>query len=304
MRSVFAGSPQAAVPSLRALVTSGHEVALVVTREDSAQGRRRTLTATPVARAAEELGLPVLKTNRLAGAAQKAIAAARPDLGVIVAYGGLVRDPLLSMPPLGWVNLHFSLLPRWRGAAPVQHAIIAGDDLTGATVFRLVEELDAGDVYGQYTQPIGPGQTAGELLEDLSAGGAELLRGVVQAIARGEADARPQSGDVTLAPKLTSADGAIDLGARAVDIVNRIRGVTPEPGAFVVVDGDRLKVHRAAVSRDAEPLPPGRLALAGGRLLAGSATEPVELISVQPPGKRAMPGADWWRGRRAGAVGE
>jgi methionyl-tRNA formyltransferase len=272
---------------------------VVLTREDSPQGRRGILTPTPVAQAADELGLPVIRANRLAGAATEAIVGIQPDLGVIVAYGGLVREPLLSTPRLGWINLHFSLLPRWRGAAPVQRAIIAGDDLSGATVFQLVPELDAGDVFGQFTQPIGAHETAGHLLESLSETGAELLFRVVENLASGEARADPQVGDVTLAPKLTLEDGRIHWSRSAVDVVNLIRGVTPEPGAFTTLDGARVKVLDASIARDAPRSASGLLALDGRRLLIGTATDPVELVTVQPAGKKAMSAADWWRGRPA-----
>ncbi|HEY0259828.1 MAG TPA: methionyl-tRNA formyltransferase [Lacisediminihabitans sp.] len=299
---VFAGSPAAAVPGLSTLSASRHEVAAVVTREDSPTGRRRELTATPVAVAAEELALPVIKANRLAGPATEAITALRPDLGVIVAYGGLVREPLLSAPRLGWINLHFSLLPRWRGAAPVQRAIIAGDDITGASVFQLVPDLDAGDVYGTLTQAIRPDETAGELLDSLAVSGAQLLLGVVDAIADGTARAEAQSGDVTLAPKLELEDGRLRWTETAGEVLNRFRGVTPEPGAFTTVGGLRLKVVEARIAHDAAPLAPGRFSLADGRLLVGTASSPIELITVHPAGKRPMRAVDWWRGRPAGAA--
>lgn len=293
---VFAGSPAAAVPSLRALASSGHPIRAVITREDAPQGRRGVLTATPVALAAEELGIPVLKANRLGGAVTDAVLALEPDLGVIVAYGGLVREPLLSAPRLGWINLHFSLLPRWRGAAPVQRAIIAGDDLTGASVFQLIPELDAGDLFGQLTQPIGAVQTAGHLLGSLAESGAELLLRVVNGLADGSARAQPQSGDVTLAPKLLLEDGRVDWTQGGTTVANLIRGVTPEPGAFTTLDGARLKIIDAVLARDARRLRPGELALEGRRVLIGSASEPLELHTVQPAGKKAMSAADWWRG--------
>ncbi|MCU1596471.1 MAG: methionyl-tRNA formyltransferase [Glaciihabitans sp.] len=297
---VFAGSPEAAVPSLRRIAASEHTIAAVLTREDSPQGRRGILTPTPVAQAADELGLPVIRANRLAGAATEAIGDIQPDLGVIVAYGGLVRQPLLSTPRLGWINLHFSLLPRWRGAAPVQRAIIAGDDLTGATVFQLVPELDAGDVFGQFTQPIGAHETAGHLLESLSETGAELLLRVIENLASGEARADAQVGDVTLAPKLTLEDGRIDWSRSAIDVVNLVRGVTPEPGAYTTLDEARVKILDASIARDAPRSAPGTLSLEGRRLLIGTGTDPVELATVQPAGKKAMSAADWWRGRPAG----
>jgi len=302
LRLVFAGSPSAAVPSLSTLAASRHDVLAVVTREDSPQGRRGILTPTPVAARADELGIPTIKANRLAGAATDEITALQPDLGVIVAYGGLVREPLLSAPRLGWINLHFSLLPRWRGAAPVQRSIIAGDELTGATVFQLVPELDAGDVFGQFTQPIGGHETAGHLLDSLAASGAELLARVVDAIADGDARAEPQVGDVTLAPKLTLADGRLDFTRPAHDVVNLVRGVTPEPGAFITLDGARLKILDAAIARDAPRLAPGHLERQGKLILVGTATDPVQLVTVHPAGRKAMNAGDWWRGRPADAA--
>jgi methionyl-tRNA formyltransferase len=301
LRLVFAGSPAAAVPSLQALIASDHDVAAVLTREDSPQGRRGVLTPTAVADAAGDIEL--IKANRLAGAATERIQQLAPDLGVIVAYGGLVREPLLSTPRLGWINLHFSLLPRWRGAAPVQRAIIAGDEVTGASVFQLVPELDAGDVYGQVSAPIGRHQSAGGLLDALSVTGAELLRRVVDDLAAGTATATPQSGEVTLAPKLALADGRLDWVQDAATIVNHLRGVTPEPGAFTTVDGARLKVLDAAVARDVPRLAPGQLALANKSLHVGTLTDPIELMTVQPAGKKPMAAADWWRGRPASSTG-
>ncbi len=297
MRIVFAGSPAAAVPSLRALVASTHEVVAVVTREDSPQGRRAVLTPTAVAAAANELGLPIIRANRLGDGVTEQIGELGADLGVIVAYGGLVREPLLSTPRLGWINLHFSLLPRWRGAAPVQHTIIAGDETTGATVFQLVPELDAGDLLGQVTEPIGHLQTAGGLLEVLADAGAPLVVRVVDALAAGTARAIPQVGEVTLAPKLGLSDGAIDWNEPAVKVHNRIRGVTPEPGAFTTVDGARLKVIAAAIARDTPALPPGVMELRGKAVLVGTGTEPLELLTVHPAGRKAMDATAWWRGR-------
>jgi methionyl-tRNA formyltransferase len=301
LRIVFAGSPQAAVPSLEAVLASGHEVVGVLTRQDAPQGRRRVLTSTPVAEVAERAGVRVWKSNRL-GPVTAEITAAEPDLGVIVAYGGLVREPLLSAPRLGWINLHFSLLPRWRGAAPVQHAILAGDDLTGATVFQLVPELDAGDVYGTLTESVGPRESAGELLTRLSASGARLLVRVIDSVASGDARPQPQAGDVTLAPKLTLEDGRIDWTEPSDRVLNRIRAMTPEPGAHTHIDGIRLKIVEAAPATDSATLDPGRIVGAGGRVLAGTGSAPVELRRVQPAGKKPMPAADWWRGIPAGGV--
>jgi methionyl-tRNA formyltransferase len=303
LRIVFAGSPAAAVPSLARIAASEHSVVSVITRSDSAQGRRAVLTPTPVAVSAAELGIPVVKSNRLDPDVTAEVSRLQPDLGVIVAYGGLVREPLLSAPRLGWINLHFSLLPRWRGAAPVQRAIMAGDEVTGATVFQLVPELDAGDVFGRVTQSIGAHQNAGSLLGSLSESGAELLVRVIESLAAGTARAEPQVGDVTLAPKLTAADGEVDWNRRAHDVVNLIRGVTPEPGASAIVDGARLKILDALIARDAARLEPGTFALIGKVVLVGTATEPVELVAVHPAGRKAMDAAAWWRGRPTASTG-
>jgi methionyl-tRNA formyltransferase len=309
MRLVFAGTPEAAVPSLLALAASAHEVATVITRTDAPLGRQRRLTPSPVARAAAERGLPVLKTNRLDAAATEAIAALEPDLGVVVAYGGLVREPLLHAPRLGWINLHFSLLPRWRGAAPVQRAMMAGDRLTGTAVFQLVAELDAGPVYGNTSRPISQSDTAGSLLETLSVDGAELLLSVVDALEAGTANAEDQAGEVTLAPKLTIDDARIDWTLPADAVFNRMRGVTPEPGAFTMLGDARMKVLEAAPAQppsgeqdalSAPHLPPGvfhlQAAPVGPRLLIGTGTGPLELRRVQPAGKKPMGALDWWRG--------
>ena len=273
----------------------------MVTREDAPLGRKKVLTATPVADEAERAGIPVIKANRL-GPVTEELVALDADLGVIVAYGGLIREPLLSAPRLGWINLHFSLLPRWRGAAPVQRAIMAGDAETGAAVFQLAPELDAGDVYAAVRRPIGAHQTAGHLLETLAESGAELLAEVVDSLADGTAAAAPQTGEVTLAPKLALADGRLDWTATGDRVDARFRGTTPEPGAFTELGEERVKVLDALVAHDAPRLAPGRIELRAGRVLVGTASDPIELVTVHPAGKRAMPAADWWRGRPAGAA--
>lgn len=298
LRVVFAGSPLVAVPSLRAVASSKHEVVSVVTRQKSPLGRKRILTATPVADVAHELGIPVIEANRLAGEPTDMVTSLQPDIGVIVAYGGLIREPLLSAPRLGWINLHFSLLPRWRGAAPVQRSIIAGDDVTGACVFQLVDELDAGPVFGTLTQSIGRNETSGHLLDSLAESGAELLVRVIDMIAEGTARADEQVGDVVLAPKLTIEDGRINWALTAESVDQRIRGVTPEPGAFTSVDDARVKILRAHVARDAAPRHPGLIDFEAGRVLVGTASVPMELTLVQPAGKKPMNAADWWRGRQ------
>ncbi|MFJ6679358.1 methionyl-tRNA formyltransferase [Microbacterium sp. NPDC091382] len=300
MRVVFAGTPEPAVPSLRALAASSHEVVGVVTRRDAPLGRKRVLTPSPVATAADDLGLPVIKADRLDDAATTEIAALGADLGVIVAYGGLVREPLLSAPAHGWINLHFSLLPRWRGAAPVQHALIAGDRVTGAAVFQLVPALDAGDVFAELRYDVPRGATAGDVLDDLATSGADLVTAVVDAIADGSAVATPQEGEPTLAPKLSQADGALDFREHADRVLDRFRGTTPEPGAHASLDGQRVKILAALRGPDAE-LAPGRVALVGRDVLVGAGEGSVLLRTVQPAGKGAMNAADWWRGLRSDA---
>ena len=302
MKLVFAGTPEVALPSLTALAGTDHEIVSVITRADAPLGRKRTLTPSPVAQAAIARGLPVLKTNRLDAEATEAIHALQPDLGVIVAYGGIVRDPLLSVPRLGWINLHFSLLPRWRGASPVQRAVIAGDELTGAAVFQLVPELDAGDVFGSFSQPLGAHSTSGILLEQLSHTGAELLVRVVSELAAGTARAVPQTGEVTLAPKLLRDDARIDFNQPAASVYSRIRGVTPEPGAFTTVNGAVLKLLEVAPSADEANLPAGLIQQREKTVLVGTQTEPLVLLRVQPAGKTAMSANDWWRGVGAETV--
>ncbi|MGV8857190.1 methionyl-tRNA formyltransferase [Rhodoglobus sp.] len=296
MRLLFAGSPDVAVPSLDALLESKHEVAAVLTRTDSAQGRRRVMTPTPVAARAEQAGVEVIRANRLDDTASESIEALNVDLGVIVAYGGLVPKHVLTIPRLGWINLHFSLLPQWRGAAPVQRAIMGGDTVAGATVFQLVEKLDAGDIFATMTEPIGAQQTAGALLQQLSFSGATLLSTVVDSLAAGTAHAEPQSGNITLAPKLTLEDGRIDWSQGAQDVHNQIRGVTPEPGASTQVDGKRLKVLDAAIARETPALPIGHINFVGKKVFVGTASEPIELLRVHPEGRNAMDAAAWWRG--------
>ncbi|MGV9768143.1 methionyl-tRNA formyltransferase [Microbacterium sp. NPDC003461] len=304
MRLIFAGTPSAAVPSLRSLHASGHEIAAVVTRPDAPLGRKRVLTPSPVGRTAEELGLPVIKAARLDDEATARILAHEPDLGVIVAYGGLVREPLLSGPAHGWINLHFSLLPRWRGAAPVQHALMAGDAVTGATVFQLVPELDAGDILGMAEHEVGPDATAGDLLETLSASGAELLRDTVDAIAAGTAVPRAQQGEPTFAPKLALEDGRLDWAQPAERVRDRFRGVTPEPGAFTTIGEERLKIRVLSPAPasshlgDAAALRPGEIAPAKGGVLVGTASAPLLVTRLQPAGRAEMAAADWFRGLR------
>ncbi|BDI22772.1 methionyl-tRNA formyltransferase [Herbiconiux sp. L3-i23] len=300
MRIVFAGTPDVAVPSLDALLAAGHDVAAVVTRPDAPVGRKRVLTPSPVAHHAEALGLKVLKSARADDALTAEVAALAPELGVVVAYGGLLRRPLLETPRLGWINLHFSLLPRWRGAAPVQRAVIAGDEITGANVFQLEEGLDTGPVFGGIETPTAD-KTAGQLLDELSRSGAGLLADVVARLADGTAVAVPQQGEATHAPKLSVTDGVLDVSRSAEEVLQRFRGTTPEPGASLSIEGDRVKVLAAAAAQSELRVAPGDVVADGRHALLGTGSDAIELLLVQPAGRKPMPGADWLRGR-PGAV--
>lgn len=298
MRLVFAGTPAAAVPTLRQLVPE-HEVLAVITRPDAPLGRKRVLTPSPVAQAAEELGLPIIRAARLDDRATEQIAALHPQLGVIVAYGGLVREPLLSVPERGWINLHFSLLPQWRGAAPVQRALIAGDAVLGASVFQLVPELDAGDVFAAREVDVQPDATADAALEVLAEDGAALTAEVVTGIEAGIAVARPQVGEATHAPKLTIDDGLLDWSQPGEAVYARFRGVTPEPGAHTTIGDLRVKILAATLATDGTQLKPGAISATKQAVRIGTATAPLEATRVQPAGKAAMNAVDWWRGLRA-----
>lgn len=297
MRVLFAGTPAVAVPSLDALVDAGFDVVAVLTRPDAPLGRKRVLTPSPVAARAAELGIEIIHAAKVDAGVTARIAAAAPDVAAIVAYGGLIPRAALAVPRHGWVNLHFSLLPAWRGAAPVQRAVIAGDDVTGAVTFRLEEGLDTGPVFGTLTETVHPADTAGALLERLSHSGAVLLAQTLSAIDAGNAVALPQQGDVSLAPKLSLEDGRLDWQQPALAIGRRARGVTPEPGAWTLLEGQRIKLEPVLPAADSAALRPGKLAMDGKRVLVGTGSHPVELTRVQPAGKKMMAAADWARGQ-------
>lgn len=296
MRLVFAGTPEAALPSLETLAER-HEIVAVLTRPDAPTGRRRVLTPSPVAIRAAELGLPVLKPAKLDADFASTLAALDAELGAIVAYGALLREPVLSIPRLGWINLHFSLLPRWRGAAPVQRAVIAGDSTTGASVFQLEAGLDTGPVFGTLERPIGANETSGHLLGALAVDGAGLLARVADELAAGTAVSVPQEGEPTLAAKLSLADAALDPREDAQRMYARLRGVTPEPGAFLsLAAGERLKLHDAAVAWGEAPVAAGHFVLRDRKVLLGTGTEPLQLLTLQSAGRKAMDAPSWWRG--------
>lgn len=303
MRLVFAGTPEVALPALEAIAASRHDLVGVVTRPDAPAGRGRRLVASPVAQRAEELGVPVLKpAHPREPDFQTALAALEPDCCPVVAYGALLPESVLDIPRHGWVNLHFSVLPNWRGAAPVQHAIWAGDEVTGATTFRIVKELDAGPTYGLMTQTIRPDDTAGTLLAKLAEGGAGLLVATLDGIEDGSVDARPQPEDgVSYAPKVLVEDARVDWEDPQLGVDRRIRACTPAPGAWTTYAGERVKLGPVTVVDswvDRAPLAPGVLEVTKHSVLVGTGTLPVQLGEVKPFGKKAMPAADWARGAR------
>jgi methionyl-tRNA formyltransferase len=291
---VFAGTPAPALPSLRALLASSHDVAAVVTRPDAPAGRGRRETRSPVATLADGHGVPVLQPASAKDPAfHDALRALAPDCCPVVAYGALVPPAALAIPRHGWVNLHFSLLPAWRGAAPVQHAVLHGDEVTGATTFVLEEGLDTGPVLGVVTEPIGPHDTSGDLLARLAESGARLLVASLDALESGEARAVPQPDEgVSFAPKLGPDDVRVDWSTPAIHVDRLIRAATPNPGAWTTFEGKRVKLGPVTLA-DGD-LAPG--AVKDG--LVGTATRPVALGDVQPEGKRLMPAADWLRGLR------
>jgi methionyl-tRNA formyltransferase len=304
MRLAFAGTPAAALPTLDALLKSRHDVAAVISRPDAKAGRGQRLATSPVARRAAEAGVEVLRPDRPGDPDfLDRLGQIGPDCCPVVAYGALLPQSALAVPQHGWVNLHFSILPAWRGAAPVQNAIMHGDDVTGATTFRIVRELDAGPVFGVLTESIRASDTAGELLDRLAVAGADLMVATLDGIESGELQAHEQPPyGVSLAPKITPSDARIDWHAPAMAIDRLVRACTPEPGAWTELDGVRLKLWPVAMAgADAASLDPGEVRVLRDRVLAGTATVPVLLGDVQPHGKRRMSGADWARGARLGA---
>ena len=315
MRCVFAGTPQAAVPALDALLASRHEIAAVLTRPDAPAGRGhkadhgrlpghgRKVESSPVARRAAAAGLEVLTPARARD--PEFLGRLReigPDCCPMVAYGALIPQAALDVPDHGWVNLHFSVLPAWRGAAPVQHAILHGDDVTGASTFRVVAELDAGPLYGVATEPIRPRDTTGDLLGRLARSGAQLLVATLDGIEDGTIQAVPQPAEgVSFAPKITPADARVDWKLPAHLADRLIRACTPDPGAWTEYEGARLKLGpvSAGARADVPDLAPGELLIGRHDVFAGTGSRPVRLGEVQAEGKRRTMASDWARGLRS-----
>lgn len=301
MRLVFAGTPDPAVPSLQRLLASPrHDVVAVVTRPDARAGRGRQPAESPVKQLAEQAGVPVLQPARPSEPEfLDALRALAPDCCPVVAYGALVPPAALTVPRLGWVNLHYSLLPAWRGAAPVQHALLAGDEITGATTFLLEQGLDTGPGFGVVTEQVRPTDTAGGLLDRLSRSGADLLVATLDALEDGELVAQPQPPDgVSLAPKLTPEDARVRWDEPATAVDRRIRACTPAPGAWTTFRGARVKLGPVVPQPDSVPGAPGSLEVTRGSVLVAAAGGCVELGLMQPAGKGPMPAADWARGVR------
>ena len=298
MRIVFGGTPDVAIPSLDALADSCHELVAVVTRPDAPSGRGKKLTASPVAQRAAELGIEVLKPQRPRDEEfVTRLTELAPDCCPVVAYGALLPQRVLEIPRHGWVNLHFSLLPAWRGAAPVQRAILAGDQITGATTFRIVLELDAGPILATVSEPIRPDDTAGDLLHRLSLSGARLLVETLDGIEDGTLTATPQpetDAQVSYASKINVENARIDW-TQSADVLDRlIRACAPAPGAWTTFRGERFKINSARIC-DAV-LAPGVLQISKRGVRVGTATQALELDEIQAQGKKPMPAADWARG--------
>ena len=295
MKLVFAGTPGVTVPSLDALMDSRHEVAAVVTRPDATAGRGRRLTPSPVAIRAAELGLEVLKpVHPRDPEFRSRLGELAPDVCAVVAYGALLPISVLEIPAHGWINLHFSLLPRWRGAAPVQRAVMAGDPEIGTSCFRIVRELDAGDVYRIAARPM-PEATAGELFELLAVSGAAQLVETIDAVEAGEAPVPQEAVGVTRAAKITVEEARVDFTRPAAEVRNHILGCSPEPGAWCGLNGKRLKLYRARLA-DAQFTPaPGELHVTKRQVFVGAGEGVLELLEVQAPGKRRMAAIDWAR---------
>ena len=302
MRLVFAGTPEPALPALRRLLDSPrHNVVAVLTRPDAVAGTQSArLTPSPVAELAAEHAIPVLRPPRPNAPEFIAeLADLAPDCCAVVAYGALLSESLLAVPRHGWINLHFSLLPAWRGAAPVQAAIAAGDAVTGATTFLIEPDLDSGPVYGVVTETVAPTDTAGTLLGRLADSGAQLLETTLDGVEDATLVPVPQPPDgISLAPKVTVEQARVRWDLPAHVIERRIRAMTPNPGAWTLIGDTRVKLGPVAVDSEAQSVPPGQLQVGRRTLSIGTATGPVRLGDVQPPGKKPMPAADWARGAR------
>lgn len=303
---IFAGTPQIAANVLLDLLKSQTPVAGVLTRPDAPVGRRRTMTPSPVAQVATEAGLPLIKAARIDDDARTALAALKPELGVVVAYGALLPSSALEIPTRGWVNLHYSDLPKYRGAAPVQHAILNGERTTAATVFQLEEGMDTGPIHAARTYEIPEMTPTGDVLRDLTSLGSRMLEELLPSLLDGSAKPVPQKGKPSFAPKLTREDAFIDPAATASEVVGRINAMIPEPGAWTLQGDARIKLGPARVFRGQTSAEPGQVQLLDSErhskekvaVLSTGGNTAVVLTQVQPAGKKMMNAVDWLRGQQ------
>ncbi|GAB3257757.1 methionyl-tRNA formyltransferase [Kineosporia babensis] len=300
MRIIVAGTPEVALPPAEAIHASSHEIIAVLTRPDAVSGRGRKISRSPLAQWADERGIPVYQPAKPGDPEfLEQLKELAPDCVAVIAYGALVPQRALDIPRLGWINLHFSVLPAWRGAAPAQRSLMAGEEVTGASVFQLEKGLDTGPVYGVMTQTIRPRDTAGDLLDKLAEGGSGLMVAVLDGLEAGEMEARPQPEEgVSLAPKITVEEAEVDWTQNAVAIDRRVRGCTPAPGAWTTFRGARLGLGPVEPLTDVEPLAPGELRVLKKAVHVGTGTAAVALGEVRPAGKKAMAAVDWARGAR------
>jgi methionyl-tRNA formyltransferase len=308
LRLVYFGTPGFAVPTLRTLIDSVHPVLALVSQPDRPKGRGHHVAATPTKEVAAAAGIPVLQPTKLRDEAFLArIAELQPDLGIVAAYGRILPDALLSLPRLGMINVHASLLPRYRGAAPVHRAVIAGDDRTGITIMRVVTELDAGPMLAAASRPVGPDETSVEVERHLADMGAALLLEVVNRMASESIGDTPQDNSLaTYAPKLLKTESPIDWTLPARAIHNRVRGLQPWPMASTIIEGARCLIHRTAITGRRTDARPGSIVETGGDALAVAAGDGVilDVLTIQPEGRRAMSAREFASGRKlpAGAL--
>ena len=295
MRILFAGTPDTAVTVLGGLRNSGHEIVAVLTREDAPVGRSKTLTPSPVASYATEKGIPVIKANRITDAVRDEIKATRADLAIVVAYGSILSKESLDVLPAGWFNIHYSLLPKYRGAAPVQHALLKGETETGITLFKIDEGLDTGPIVGNVATQIHPGETAGELLQRLSHLAVTLLNEKLPSIYSGNPQLVQQSTEATVAPKFSRKDARLSLSMTAIEAENLVRAMNPEPMAWLEYEGESFRILEAKALSGTSASQPGTVELEPPALVLKNG-ERLLLQTVQPAGKKPMNAADWARG--------
>ncbi len=295
LKVLFAGTPEIAVAPLNGLLEAGYDVVGVLTREDAPVGRKRKLTASPVAARAEELGLPVVKANRWSDDAAAAVSALGADIAAVVAYGAILPQSALDLLPQGWINLHFSSLPHWRGAAPVQRALMAGETEIFSNTFRIEAGLDSGPVFLEESTAVETDDTAGTVLARLASTGGALLAQTFAKIEAGETGTE-QSGEPTHAAKMTLADGRIDFSGTVEHILAQVRGATPEPGAWCEFKDARFKLGMVRASEVAPEGSPGSVRLLAKKVVVTCSNGCLELTQVQPAGKKMMMAADWARG--------